>query len=104
LPKLERLSIWDFKGAIAGLAAGLAGTILGHPLDAVKVHFPKHCSLINTDSKDLTCLSFVKTRLQTHSEYKGMLDCFNKIIRTEGVEIFIQCFIVPECDFVIVWS
>jgi hypothetical protein len=49
LPKLERLSIWDFKGAIAGLAAGLAGTILGHPLDTVKVHFPE--DLFSSDEK-----------------------------------------------------
>jgi solute carrier family 25 carnitine/acylcarnitine transporter 20/29 len=59
--KLEKLSIWDFKGAIAGFAAGLAGTILGHPLDTVK------------------------TRLQSRTEYKGMYDCFSKIVRTEGV-------------------
>lgn len=45
----------------AGVAAGFTGTVLGHPLDLIKV------------------------RLQARSEYKGTVDCFKKTFKNDGV-------------------
>lgn len=49
------------KHVIGGTFAGISGTIFGHPLDTIKV------------------------RLQTQGFlYKGMIDCFYKILKNEG--------------------
>jgi len=50
------------KDVCAGTFAGLVGTVIGHPLDTIKV------------------------RLQTQytGQYTGMVDCFIKITKTEG--------------------
>ena len=50
-----------FNATSAGIAAGLAGTTLGHPLDTIK------------------------TRLQTQHIYHGAFHCAKEIAKNEGV-------------------
>lgn len=56
---------WRFPGPakhmMSGVGSGCLGTMAGHPLDTIKA------------------------RLQTQKAYRGMVDCFAKILRTEGV-------------------
>eukprot|EP01087_Luapelamoeba_hula_P016004 TRINITY_DN4880_c0_g1_i1.p1 TRINITY_DN4880_c0_g1~~TRINITY_DN4880_c0_g1_i1.p1 ORF type:complete len:321 (+),score=20.71 TRINITY_DN4880_c0_g1_i1:97-1059(+) len=47
--------------AVGGFFSGVVGTFFGHPLDTIKV------------------------RLQTQHRYKGVVDCFVRVLREEGV-------------------
>jgi len=54
-------TIQQANGILAGVSAGFTGTILGHPLDLIKV------------------------RLQARSEYKGTIDCLSKTMKNDGL-------------------
>jgi solute carrier family 25 carnitine/acylcarnitine transporter 20/29 len=58
--------VFKFKASIAGIAAGLAGTTLGHPLDTIK------------------------TRLQTQHIYHGAFHCAREIAKNEGFKSFFK--------------
>lgn len=59
--KQESKFINGIKDIAAGSFGGICQCIAGHPFDTVKV------------------------RLQTTNEYKGMIDCFQKMVKTEGI-------------------
>lgn len=56
-----KITINFYRNLLAGIAAGLAGTTLGHPLDTIK------------------------TRLQTQHIYHGAFHCAREIAKNEGV-------------------
>ncbi|XP_022927386.1 mitochondrial arginine transporter BAC1 [Cucurbita moschata] len=57
----------SYKDYVAGLIAGVATVITGHPFDTVKVKLQKH----NTESRGIT--------------YRGGLHCTTRILKTDGV-------------------
>ncbi|XP_022139817.1 mitochondrial arginine transporter BAC1 [Momordica charantia] len=57
----------SYKDYVAGLIAGVATVITGHPFDTVKVKLQKH----NIESRGIT--------------YRGGLHCTARILKTEGV-------------------
>lgn len=57
----------SYKDFVAGLIAGVATVITGHPFDTVKVKLQKH----NTESRGIT--------------YRGGLHCTARILKTDGV-------------------
>ncbi|KAL0535040.1 hypothetical protein IC582_029352 [Cucumis melo] len=57
----------SYKDYVAGLIAGVATVVTGHPFDTVKVKLQKH----NTESRGIT--------------YRGGLHCTARILKTDGV-------------------
>lgn len=58
----------SYKEYVAGMLAGVATVIVGHPFDTVKVKLQKH----NTGAHGI--------------KYKGGLHCTARILKTEGVK------------------
>jgi len=66
------MPIYDvLKDLIAGTVGGVAGIVVGHPIDTVKV------------------------RLQVDTSYKGVLDCVAKTWRLEGPTSFYKGVVAP---------
>ncbi|GFZ06198.1 mitochondrial substrate carrier family protein [Actinidia rufa] len=57
----------SYKDYVAGLLAGVATVIIGHPFDTVKVKLQKY----NTDAQGV--------------KYRSGLHCTARILKTEGV-------------------
>ncbi|XP_015890492.1 mitochondrial arginine transporter BAC1 isoform X2 [Ziziphus jujuba] len=58
---------YPYKEYVAGLLAGVATVLIGHPFDTVKVKLQKH----NTEAHGI--------------KYRGGLHCTARILRTEGI-------------------
>uniref|UniRef100_A0A2P2K5V5 Mitochondrial arginine transporter BAC1 n=1 Tax=Rhizophora mucronata TaxID=61149 RepID=A0A2P2K5V5_RHIMU len=79
-PNLKTLASWrqagkmgessGYKEYLAGLLAGVATVITGHPFDTVKVKLQKH----NTEAQGI--------------KYKNGLHCAARILQAEGVCFF----------------
>uniref|UniRef100_A0A7C9DZT9 Mitochondrial carrier protein n=2 Tax=Opuntia streptacantha TaxID=393608 RepID=A0A7C9DZT9_OPUST len=64
---VDAAEVSTYKEYVAGLLAGVATVIIGHPFDTVKVKLQKH----NTDANGI--------------KYKNGLHCAARILRNEGV-------------------
>ena len=67
-PQQETAAMALMRDVMAGSAAGVAITVVGHPLDTVKTRLQAQSS--------------------THRLYTGTLDCIRQTFRTEGVKGF----------------